>query len=127
MSTQKQFKGAAIAVMVLGIIHTAATPLVLTPLRVLPKPDFMTFAYMFVITGLAVFLCGLLQFIIVKQTEINQLSYSLLKFIVIFMVLIGFGAVAAMWDSFNPFAYIMLLIAVFEVYLLRRLKKEVNF
>lgn len=126
MKIQKQFRVAAIIIMAIGLIHTTATPLVLTSFKVLPRADYLTFAYMFVVTGMAVFLNGLIQYFIVKQQYINQLSFTLLKFNTLFMFCIAVGAVASMYDSFNPFAYIMLLTAIWEIILLRKLKIDKN-
>jgi hypothetical protein len=126
MKIQKQFKVAAIIIIIIGVIHTAATPLVLSPFKVLSKSDFLTFVYMFVVTGLAVLLNGLIQFLIVKHPSISKLNFSILKYCVIFMLCISVGAIVLMYDSFNPFAYIMLITGFWELILLKKLKNFVN-
>jgi hypothetical protein len=126
MKTQKQFKAAAIGVMAIGIIHISATPLILTPFKILPGSEYLTFVYMFVVTGLAVILNGLIQYLIARQPVIGKPDFMLLKMNVWFMVLISLGAVITMWHNFNPFAYMMLLLSCYELILLRNLKNQLN-
>lgn len=119
MKAQKRLKIAGIIVIILGIIHCSATPLVLPSLKVLPSGDFLSCAYMFVCTGLAVIFIGWLQYYIAKQAEINSKDLKIFRISVFFMSILGIGAVATMWN--NPFAYIILLVALYELYALKSL------
>jgi len=119
MKAQKRLKIAGIIVIILGIIHCSATPLVLPSLKVLSSGDFLACVYMFVCTGVSVIFTGWLQYYISRQTEINPKDLKILRISVFFMLIIGIGAVATMWN--NPFAYIILLVALYELYSLKSL------
>ena len=77
--------------------------------------------YMFVATGVAVIAAGWLQYFLLKKLVIHPSFITILEGTVIFMLLSGIGAVATMWV--NPFAYIILLIALYELFLLRLMKE----
>lgn len=112
----KLFKIAGIAVLSLGIVHILATPIVLPMFNSLNKSGLLTFSYMFVATGIAMVFTGWLQYYIAKQTIINHICFNILKISVLFVSISGIGAVATMCD--NPFAYIILIVALWEIILL---------
>jgi hypothetical protein len=122
MKAQKRFKIAGIIVLILGIIHCIAIPFVLPMLRALPKMELFSCIYMFVCTGIAVFFVGWLQYYIARQAEINSKERHILKASVWFMLIVGFGAVVTMWN--NPFAYIFLLVALYEHFSLKSLSES---
>ena len=122
MKTEKQFKAASIVVMSLGIIHICATPFVLPMFRILGTTGLLTFAYMFVFTGLAIFSLGWLQNFIISKLAAHEGFKTILKVTVIVVSLSGIGAVATMFS--NPFAYIILLVALYECFLLPKILKS---
>jgi hypothetical protein len=126
MRTLKYFKITSTAIIILGIIHVLATPVVIKGLRMLDAKIVFCISYMFVATGIAVIATGWLQYFILKKLVIYPSFITILKGTVIFILLLGIGAVAIMWG--NPFAYIILMIALYELSLLRflRLTKETH-
>jgi hypothetical protein len=121
MKAIKNLKIAGILVLILGIIHICATPLVLHQMNLLPLMQKLCFLFMFVCTGLATILIGWLQYFLARQSKIDLKSATILKVSIWLMLLIGIGAVATMWN--NPFAYISLLIALYELIILISLPK----
>jgi hypothetical protein len=119
MNYQKHLKGTAIAVMVLGFIHVCATPVVIGELHYLKHGDFITSVYMFVATGLAVILSGWVDWISIKNIYHSKAFFKILIANVSFLLLFGIGAAALMPS--NPFAFICLLIALYQAFLLNRL------
>ena len=117
MKTIKQFKIAGILVMVLGVIHTLASPLIIVEFRSLYINTLLCFAYMFIATGIFTFALGWLQYFVLRKIIDHSSFLILLKATVVLAVISGIGAVATMWT--NPFAYLMLLIALYECILLR--------
>jgi hypothetical protein len=120
MKTQKQFRFLAMAVMVLGIIHVCAFPFVIGIANPLGYSEKLAFSFMYIMTGFATIFAGWLQLVVLKNLPLNFNELKILKGTVVFMSILGFGSVATMWD--NPFAYIGLLIALYEIYLVIRLK-----
>jgi len=121
MKTLKYFKITSIAIIIIGIIHVLATPVVIQGLSMLNSKTIFFIGYMFVATGVAVIATGWLQYFILKKLVLHPSFITILKGTVIFMLLSGIGAVATMWG--NPFAYIILLIALYELFLLRLIKE----
>lgn len=121
MKTLKHLKTASISIIILGIIHVLATPIVIGQLKRLPLEILLCITYMFVATGVGVIATGWLQYYTLKRIDKHASFISILKGSVIFMAILGIGAVATMWD--NPFAYLTLLIALYELYLLKKLAR----
>ncbi len=119
MKIIKQFKIAGISVMVLGIIHILATPIILMQIKSLQLSFILCFAYMFVATGILTISLGWLQYFVLKRLTEHSTFSTLLKTSVVLITIAGAGAVATMWD--NPFAYLILLIALYECFLLKGL------
>ena len=117
MNALKNFKIASISIIILGIIHILATPVVLQGLKPLNFKTVLCIAYMFVATGIFTLALGWLQNFVLKRITEHLSFQTLLKATVLFIIILGIGAVATMWD--NPFAYIILLIALYESFLLR--------
>jgi hypothetical protein len=120
MKPQKHFRITAFAVMVMGIIHVCATPVILPAFKVLMHEELLSFLFMFVSTGLALIFAGWIQYFILKRWNYERTFFLLLKGSVLFISVSGIGAVVTMWS--NPFAYITLLIALYELYLLKLLR-----
>ncbi len=122
MKAKKQFKISAIVALVCGCIHVLATPMVLPALNSLPTTDYLTFAYMFIITGIALIFISLIQLLITRLTELSLSEFKILRLAAWFVFITGAGAVGAMINSFNPFAYLILLIGIYQLYLLKKIK-----
>lgn len=109
----KTLKITSISVLILGIIHLAATPLIILP--IFKSFDLMftlSYLYMFIITGVATVLVGWVQLLALKKWLIDQSFHTLFKVCLIFIIILGLGAVASMWK--NPFAYLALIIAIIQ-------------
>jgi hypothetical protein len=96
----------------LGVIHCAATGVVLPPiLAKLPPDDAQAMAYMFIATGVAVFYLGGLIWYSARQLQGGAAwARPVCLSAAILTTLLGAGAVAPMPD--NPFAYLMLALAL---------------
>lgn len=112
MKAEKHFKIATIAVMLLGLIHISATS-VIFPFFKADKQIDPASVYMFVLVGLYTIFTGWLQYYILKRINADKAFLNILKVTILFLGISGIGAVATMWD--NPFAYIILLIALYEL------------
>ena len=122
MNAPKLFKIAAWAILAIGIIHTSASWDVWTELgqSSLSLKDKVAMLYMFVATGLLFVFTGWVQLLCIKQISDFQPIYKIIRISVILVVVCGVGAAVTL--SWNPFAYIILLIGVYEVIILRKLK-----
>ena len=120
MKTQKAFKTTGIVIVLIGIIHLCATPLILKGFRVLNQGNFFTFIYMFLFTGVSVVFIGWLQYFIVNKLVNNVIAVRMLKVSTFVILATGLGAVAAMPD--NPFAWLILVVAIVEVILISNKK-----
>lgn len=114
-----QFRILSILIMLLGLIHTAAT-FVLFPVFKKDVPIDFASVYMFIMVGISVLLTGLLQWFAADKQIENKPMERILKGSVLFIILMGLGAIIAMPD--NPFAYVIAGIAVYEVALTGFLK-----
>ncbi len=128
MKAQTLFKAAGIAVIILGCIHICATPVIFGLFKENAKVDPATM-FMFIMVGVSTIFFGWLQYFLVRQLHqvANPGITSLKKIIlvtVIFMSIMGSGAVIAMPD--NPFAYISLLIAAIELIFWQRLTEAIQ-
>jgi hypothetical protein len=116
MKTYTKFKIPGIIAMVLGIIHICATPIILKGFANLNKSQRLPFTFIFICAGIAVGFVGWLQYYLAKQADWEHKSIIILKASIIFMLVFGIGAVLSMHD--NVFAYICLLVAFYESYLI---------
>ncbi|MBN1769231.1 MAG: hypothetical protein JXR50_02510 [Prolixibacteraceae bacterium] len=105
---------AGYATLVLGSIHLAYSLLLIGQTTQMDASLRGTFLYMFIATGLACVLAGLIMiFSISAKSRTNKASKLFFIFSAIFIFLLGMGAPIAMSD--NPFGYIMLLLGVYAV------------
>jgi hypothetical protein len=121
MKAQKHFKIAAITVMILGIIHTCATPVIFPFYNSTVKIDFAS-VYMFVMVGIFTFFIGWLQYFILKRISHGEDFLQILKVTIVLISVLGIGAVTTMWD--NPFAYVVLFVTLYEWILFRTIAEE---
>lgn len=124
MKTNNHFKNLAIAIIVLGTIHLAATPMVLPMYNTLNINNLLSFIYMFIATGLAMIFVGWLQFYLLKNGIRTRHEYQILKISVVFIAILGIGSVATMWN--NPFAYISLLLALCETIIISKTRLTIE-
>jgi hypothetical protein len=124
MTTQKHLRTGAIAAICLGCIHTMATPIIFSGLKFLPTNTFLAMLCVFLMAGFAVLATGLLQLFLIKRLHIHNDFQSLQKGSIVFLIIFGVGAVASMWT--NPFAYISLLLALYEAFYFRKYLKQTN-
>ncbi|MFQ6120215.1 MAG: hypothetical protein ACE5KE_10060 [Methanosarcinales archaeon] len=95
-----------ILIVILGIIHNGATPLISSDLDILPKNVMLVMIFMFVGTGTAIIFAGLLTIYCsfgLKKSE--RMAWVIAMGVGVFIGLLGIGAVITMPN--NPFAYIM--------------------
>lgn len=123
MKTQTQFKIAGIIIMLLGIIHVSATPVIFGLFKGNSHSDLASL-YMFIMVGVSTFFVGWLQVFALKRITDDSGYGKILEASMVFITGLGIGAVAAMWT--NPFAYISLAVAVYEWILFSSLKPGKN-
>jgi hypothetical protein len=104
-----------ILIIILGSIHVAATFLIFPAIAPqLPKPIQFMFLYLFIATGAAVIFSGALTIYGSRGLKTGQSwAWAITNMNGMFMFLLGVGAILAM--PFNPFAYLTLIIAIFEL------------
>jgi hypothetical protein len=110
---QKHIKITGILVMLLGVIHCAATPLILPPKGTVNNDFLLTFLYMFICTGMATIFIGWIQYFIAKQEVLLKETWTVLITSIFLVLVLGIIAVIIMHT--NPFAYIFLFIALYEL------------
>ena len=116
----KHLKISSILVIILGTIHILATPIIVLPMFKTAELMFtLTFLYMFFITGVAIVFVGWLQYYLAKNHAESVTFRAIFTVSIIFILLIGVGAVATMWN--NPFAYLSLLIAIYQLVTFKRI------
>jgi hypothetical protein len=118
MKTLTLFKIASILIMVLGIIHLFATPVIFQFFKA-NIPIEPASVFMFVMVGIYTFFIGWVQYFVIKRLNSDEAFGNILKVTVLFLCVAGITAVATMWN--NPFAYISLVVAMVELILLRNL------
>jgi hypothetical protein len=111
MKTQNRFKIAGILVMLLGVVHCSATPIIF-PLFKESAPIDPASVYMFFMVGLSTIFIGWLQYFTIKRVMNDQGFLTIIKVTLVFMSILGIAAVCSMWN--NPFAYLSLIIAMYE-------------
>ena len=110
----KHLKIASILIIILGFVHLLATPVIFFPLfKFMDIELVLSFLYMFIITGVATLFVGMLQFHFINNYAGNPAFKKAFKGSIVFIFILGLGAVATMWT--NPFAYLALLIAVYQI------------
>ncbi len=77
---------------------------------------------MYAITGVATIFVGWIQLLLIKNRLEIKVLQTLLKGSVIFTFIIGSSAVATMWD--NAFAYFVLLVAVCQIIIYKKVLKR---
>jgi hypothetical protein len=110
-----QLKVMSLLVMLLGIIHTAAT---FAFFPVFKKDALINYTslYMFVMVGISVVFTGCLQWVLSDKFIDSKPMRRIMNMSIWFMIIIGAGAVFALPD--NPFAYVSLAIAIYEIVLM---------
>jgi hypothetical protein len=121
MKNLKRLKISAIAVLALGCIHVLATPIVLGMFKFMPFMALMTFIYMYVFTGVAYIFIGWLQLYCIRHIQ-ETIALQIMKVAIGIVLIGGIAAVATMFD--NPFAYISLFVALFQVLIFKKLMAE---
>lgn len=118
MKTSKYLRIAGIAVVILGCIHLAATPVIFSSAD-FHKESVLASLYMFVMVGISTIFVGWLQHFVMSRWDLDTGYRIIFRITVAFLIIMGIGAVIAMWD--NPFAYICLLIGIVELLLTRHM------
>lgn len=114
MKTEKihlHYKIAAIVILVLGLIHVMATPLVIKDLA-LDKPTLDAFLFMFISAGLALVYAGLVLLKYLKQLkQYPTISRAIPLYTCSLSLFMGILACILMTD--NPFSWITLLVGMY--------------
>jgi len=116
-----------VLIIILGLIHISYTPILYKDIASIPlDPDNLnTYLYMFVATGASLLLAGVLVVYSVKGLKRNNhLAWVVSLTVGIYILLLGIGAVVTMHGG-NPFAYIMLVLAVLEMFTLLLIKRSI--
>jgi cytochrome bd-type quinol oxidase subunit 2 len=108
----KHYKIVAIAVLILGTIHTLATPLVAKDLSFLAKDVLNVFLLMFIATGIAMVYAGILFLYDVKQMKQHAAHSSIIPLSTILFTTIV-GILACSLGSDNPFTWITLAVGIY--------------
>jgi hypothetical protein len=124
MNVYKHLKVAAISVLSLGVIHICATPAVAPMLNALPLLSRLAMLYMFVATGLLFVFVGWLQLFCLNHLSNYAPVAIAIRMSIILVAGCAIAAVAIMYD--NPFAYLTLLVALYEVWLLTQMIDKVD-
>lgn len=109
--TGKGFRFFGTVVFLLGLIHLLYTSDVAGLLKETNSFIRISFLYFYVATGVSLLFCGFLLILIANQIKQNHnLSILLPGSLAVYLGILGVGAVLAMPN--NPFAYLMLVIAI---------------
>lgn len=125
MKNLKLLQIGAIAVIVLGIIHLLATPMVSTMVEKQEYDLKVTFIYMFLGTGLATALPGLV--IVLLKNDLKENSLVAIRITIVcalVVLLLGIGAFGFMPE--NPFALIALLLGIYVTFFSIRMRKTIK-
>jgi pheromone shutdown protein TraB len=108
----------AVLITLLGAIHTAATPIIFrTGFESLSQDNLITSIYMFAATGIFLMFVGAIAIYSARGVKrLENWALTLSTWIGVFVALFAISAVAVMVT--NPFAYIMLVIALANLALL---------
>lgn len=102
-----------ILIMALGGIHCISTVFVMKSawVSLLPPEYARVFMYMFLATGAATIFGGWLATVAARGLRMGEpLAWPLVWRVALFLLLLGIGSVATMFD--NPFAHIMLVFSI---------------
>jgi len=101
----------SIALVLLGIIHLAAVPVVIKMFSNLIAEQFSTFLFMYLTAGIGTILPGLISKMQVQGLKKgNKTSRNTILVCSVYTVFMGAGAVILMAD--NPFAYLGFVIGI---------------
>jgi len=101
----------AIALIFLGIIHLAATIMVLPMFQNLARKQLSVFLFMYLATGIGTMLPGLISVFTVRRlNEKDRNAWLILLICSIYAVILGIGAIVSMMN--NPFAYLGFIIGL---------------
>jgi hypothetical protein len=115
----------SISLIVLGLIHLAATLMILPVFQDLEKEQFKVFLFMYLAAGIGTILPGLISKLTVRGLKNNhKIGWLIVLVCSIYSTLIGVGAVITMTS--NPFAYLMLLIGISLLVPTLLIKKEIK-
>ncbi len=106
-------KAGGISILILGLIHCATTPLFLNDMRDVNNELNRSMLYMFIMTGIAVVLCGVLILSSINRIEDNNQLHYVLFYSIIFVMISAVGAIIMMYD--NPFSYLSLIIGLYTL------------
>lgn len=118
--------GIGALILILGMIHIAYTPILYKEIVSLPMglDNLYTFLFMFVATGVSLVLSGVLAVYSIGGLKENERwAWVVSLAIGVYVLLLGAGAVVTMQGD-NPFAYIMLVLAVLEMFILLLTKRS---
>ncbi|RPH93066.1 hypothetical protein EHM69_11310 [candidate division KSB1 bacterium] len=102
-----------ILIMVLGIIHCAATPFVMKSgwMSLLMPEQTRVFLFMYIAAGLATIFGGWMATIAGRGLRIGEpLAWAIAWRSALFMLVLGIGSASLMFN--NPFAHIMLVLSI---------------
>ncbi|MBN1117419.1 MAG: hypothetical protein JXA77_09460 [Bacteroidales bacterium] len=118
----KLLKINAIAIVVLGCIHLAATPFIMKGVNPEMRSVFLS---MFTIAGMGTFLPGVAILNQLQNLKAgNKQSRNLIVFCIVYFLILALIAVSTMYT--NPFAYIALLLGLILLIPLPTLLKHQN-
>lgn len=102
---------ASIALMLLGVIHLAATVMVLPMFQNLDEAQFSVFLFMYLAAGIGTVLPGLVSFLSIAGLKNSHVvSWRITLTCALYTCIMGIGAILTMPD--NVFAYLSLLIGL---------------
>ncbi len=116
---------AGIALLLLGVIHVAASPYVMHSFENLNQDQKQSFLFMYVVAGLGVLLCGLVVTLLAADLKNkSKRSWRVIFICSIWATIMGIGAIATM--MYNPFAYISLLAGIMLLVPVLIIRSEIN-
>jgi hypothetical protein len=115
----------AIVVILLGIIHNIATftPIIETGFECVSAENHMTLVFFSLGTGSATLMSGLMLILLGKALQVGAKKIRGAMYLTVFFLLFIAG-VAVVCGTKNPFAYIMLLLAVLEIIIVFNLREN---
>ncbi|MHC1774945.1 MAG: hypothetical protein AB9834_05970 [Lentimicrobium sp.] len=122
-------RGLAIAIVVLGIIHDAATfsPLIKSGLACLDAGNLNAMMYMSLMCGTSLILSGILLYLMLRKVAENRVILPMMFVIGVFLALNGILSVVYMFN--NPFAWMALVLnmgMIFIIFGIRNSNRQVS-
>lgn len=115
----------SIALIVLGLIHLAATLMIIPMFQDLEKEQFKVFLFMYLAAGIGTILPGLISKLTAGELKNNyKRGWLIVLACSIYSTLMGIGAVITMIS--NPFAYLMLLVGISLLVPTLLIKREIK-